>query len=68
MFMSAEVSSHVSQEFPWPSGQRKLARQAIETIDTALTGARIESNFDPDFEQAKREFESLFTVQKLLEE
>jgi hypothetical protein len=68
MFVSADVGSYVNQEFPWPSNQRELAQQAIETIDQALTGVRIESNFDPDFDQAKREFESLHTVKKLLGE
>jgi hypothetical protein len=67
LFLNANLSDSVNAEVAWPYDRRWYVEQCIQEMDHALIGEKLTSPFDPDFEQAKREFQSYYTVAKLLQ-
>jgi hypothetical protein len=59
LFLSADLEEAEDGQIAWPSAQRLQVQQLIEQIDTSLIGEKLTSVFDPDFEQARHEFERL---------
>src|SRR5262245_8919427 len=57
LFFSADLTEAEDTQVPWPAAQRVQVNQQIARIDATLTGIRITSIFDADFEQAKQEFQ-----------
>jgi len=60
LFFSADLTEAEDKQVPWPAAQRVQVQRQITRIDATLTGARITSLFDADFEHAKQEFQALF--------
>jgi hypothetical protein len=60
LFLSPDLEDATDMEIPWPSAQRAKVRQMIRAIDRSLTGEKLSSAFDPDFEQARQRFQSLY--------
>jgi hypothetical protein len=66
VFMSRDLRDAVGKWLPWRDAQREEVFRAIMTMRKDLTGEKLGGVFDPDFEQAKREFQSRHTVTDLL--
>jgi hypothetical protein len=62
LFLSAALDDAADIQISWPLAQRSQVRRLIRTIDQALIGEKFTSAFDPDFEQARQEFQALLTV------
>jgi hypothetical protein len=60
------MSDFVTVEITWPAAQQRHVARLLTEIDQTLLGEKLTSPFDPDFEAAKREFQSLYTVEHLL--
>ncbi|HXG21539.1 MAG TPA: hypothetical protein VNN62_20990 [Methylomirabilota bacterium] len=65
LFLSADLEEAEDGQIVWPPAQRMQVRQLIEQIDASFVGDKSTSAFDPDFEQARQEFEQLFTTVEL---
>jgi hypothetical protein len=69
LFLSADLEEADEGQIAWPAEQRAQVRQLIDQINASFVGAKLTSVFDPDFKQARQEFEHLFTtVDMALEE
>lgn len=66
LFFSADLTEAEDIQVPWPDAQRVQVQRQIVRIDATLTGARITSSFDADFEHAKQEFQALFDSRELV--
>ena len=64
--LNADLSDFVTTEIAWPTTQHRYVSELLAEIDLALLGEKLTSPFDPDFEAAKREFQTLYTVEELL--
>ena len=62
LFLSADLNDAVDAQVFWPPTQRSQVRQLIQAIDQTLTDERLTSSFDPDFEQARQEFQTLLSA------
>jgi hypothetical protein len=62
LFLSADLNDAADAQVPWPPAQRSQVRRLISVIDQTLTGEKLTSAFDPDFEQARQEFQTLLTT------
>jgi hypothetical protein len=62
LFLSADLNDAVDVQIAWPLAQRLQVRRLIGMIDRTLTGEKFTSTFDPDFEQARQEFQALHTI------
>lgn len=62
LFLSADLEEAEDGQIVWPVEQRTQVRRLIERIDASFVGDKLTSAFDPDFEQARQEFEQLFTT------
>ncbi len=62
LFLSADLDDAVDVQIVWPLAQRSQVRRLIQTIDQTLTGEKFTAAFDPDFEQARQEFQALLTT------
>lgn len=67
LFLSADLDDAVDAQVPWPLAQRLQVRQFIQAIDQTLTGEKFTSAFDPDFEQARQEFQALHAILEFTE-
>jgi hypothetical protein len=65
LFISADLTEAEDIQVPWPVAQRVQVQRQIDRIDATLTGARITSPFDADFEHAKQEFQALLDTLEL---
>ena len=54
LFLSADLEEAEDVQVPWPTAQRAHVRHLLAKIDLTLTGEKLTSVFDPDFEQARR--------------
>lgn len=54
LFLSADLEEVDDVQVPWPVPQRAHVRHVLTKIDLTLTGEKLTSVFDPDFEQARR--------------
>jgi hypothetical protein len=59
LFLDKELAEATDAQIAWPPLQRAQARKLIELMDASLLGERLTSVFDPDFEQARQEFQNL---------
>lgn len=66
IFLSADLSDAVGHQTPWSSARRREVAQLVMTIDQALSSPRLDGRVDLAFEQARREFQDLYTFEKLL--
>ncbi|HEV8717395.1 MAG TPA: hypothetical protein VGX03_31815 [Candidatus Binatia bacterium] len=66
IFLSADLSDAVGHQVPWSSARRREVAQLVMTIDQALTSPRLDGRVDLAFERARREFQSLYPLEKLL--
>jgi hypothetical protein len=66
LFFSADLTEAEDKQVPWPVAQRGQVQRQIACIDASLTGARITSLFDADFEHAKQEFQVLLDTSELV--
>ncbi|HXG19000.1 MAG TPA: hypothetical protein VNN62_08000 [Methylomirabilota bacterium] len=64
--LNYDLSDFVVTELAWPAAQHHHVARLLTEIDQTLLGEKLTSPFDPDFEAAKREFQSLYTVERLL--
>lgn len=60
LFLSPALDDATDVEIPWPPAQRAKVRRMIRAIDRSLTSKKLSSAFDPDFEQARQQFQSLY--------
>jgi hypothetical protein len=65
--LNADLSDFVTTEVLWPKEQHRHVSQLLTEVDQTLLGDKLISAFDPDFERAKREFQTLYTVEHLLQ-
>lgn len=54
LFLSADLADADDAHVPWPAPQRAHVRRVLTKIDLTVTGEKVTSVFDPDFEQARR--------------
>jgi hypothetical protein len=66
IFLSTDLSDPVGHQVPWSSACRREVAQLVMTIDQALTSPRLDGRVDLAFERARREFQGLYTLEKLL--
>lgn len=59
LFFDERLEEATDAEIAWPAMQRLRVRELIKRMDGALLGERLTSVFDPDFEEARREFLTL---------
>ena len=62
LFLSPDLEDAEEVQVPWPAAQRARVKQLIHKIDEALTGERLTSAFDPDFERARKELVAFYTT------
>ena len=62
LFLSAALDDAADIQIAWPPAQRSQVRRLIRTIDQVLIGEKFVSAFDPDFEQARQEFQALLAA------
>jgi hypothetical protein len=62
LFLSADLDDAEDVQISWPLAQRAQVRRLVQTIDQTLLGEKFTSAFDPDFEQARQEFQALLAV------
>ncbi len=65
LFLSADLNDALDAEVPWPSAQREKVRQMAQAMEGAVVGEKLSSVFDPDFEQARQEFQVLLDTLEL---
>lgn len=68
LFLSPDLDDATDVEIPWPPAQRAKVWRMIRAIDRSLTGEKLSSAFDPDFEQARQRFQSFYAVPELPDE
>jgi len=66
IFVSADLSDAIGHQVPWSSARRREVAQLVMTIDQALTSPRLDGRVDVAFERARREFQGLYSLEKLL--
>ena len=67
VFFRPDLKGTVGKTVSWPSQQRTEVQQLLISIDPTLTGSSLAGNFDPDFYRATQEFQSLYSIQELLD-
>jgi len=67
VFFRPDPEGTVGKTVSWPSQQRMEVQQLLVNIDPTLTGSSLAGNFDPDFYRATQEFQSLYSIQELLD-
>ena len=66
IFLSADLSEHLTVGVVQPPQKLAHWQQLIEDLNHTLTGEKLTGDFDPDFEVAQRDFQARFSVQDLL--
>ena len=62
LFLSTDLAEATDCLIAWPIVQRSQVRRFIQRIEQTLIGEKLTSAFDPDFEQARQEFQALLTA------
>lgn len=62
LFLSADLAEAEEIQVAWPAAQRARVRYLLKKIDLTLTGEKLTSVFDPDFEQARQELVAFFAA------
>jgi len=62
LFLSADLVEATDCSIAWPFAQRSRARRLIQSIEQTFIGEKFTGAFDPDFEQARQEFQALLTA------
>jgi len=62
LFMSADLEGAEDMRVPWQAAQWARVRYLLNKIDLTLTGEKLTSVFDPDFEQARQELVAFFSA------
>jgi len=62
LFLSVDLVEAMDCLIAWPLAQRSRVRRLIQSIEQTLIGKKLTSAFDPDFEQARQEFQALLTT------
>src|SRR5262245_6918996 len=62
LFLGADLGEATDCSIAWPFAQRSRARRLIQSIEQTLIGEKVTGAFDPDFEQARQEFQALLTA------
>lgn len=66
IFLSPDLHDAVGKQISWRDAQREQVFRAVMVIQKDLRGGKLSGSFDPDFEEAKKEFQARFTVRELL--
>ena len=65
LFLSSDLNDALSAKVHWSGAQREKVRQMVQVMDSAIVGEKLSSVFDPDFEQARQEFQALLSTLEL---
>ena len=62
LFLSADLEEAEEVQVAWPAAQRTRVRYLLKKIAVTLTGEKLTSVFDPDFEHARQELMAFFSA------
>src|SRR5215510_2698964 len=66
IFLNSDCSDAICHQVSWSSAHRREVTPLVMTFNQALTIPRLDGCVDLAFERARREFQELYTLQKLL--